>query len=185
MNLIYSIPGKIWCIQNFLDYNTYRGIHDAIIKERNKINLHSSKGIWDKMLIDRIVAPYRSQVSNYKPFETLKTLVKHNAYFKLECKEMSSTIHYMKKGAGINWHNDGEWKYGATYYINRRWNKQWGGEFMFKDNAGHGWIPPVANSLVIVKAPIEHKVNPVLTNIIPRISVQIFMKQFLGLTNIL
>ena len=38
------------------------------------------------------------------------------------------------------------------------------------------FLPYVGNSLVIVKAPIQHKVNPVLSPIIPRISVQIFMK---------
>jgi|TARA_Y100000114_G_scaffold156958_1_gene186260 hypothetical protein len=177
MKLRYSIPEKIWWIQDFLSYDIYKGIHDAIIKERAKINLHTSKGIWGDNLIDRIVPPLRSQVSNYKPFEILKTLVKHNVYFQLKnVEEMSTTIHYMKKGAGINWHDDGQWKYGATYYINRRWNTQWGGEFMFTNQAGHGWIPPVGNSLVIVKSPIEHKVNPVLTTIMPRISVQMFMK---------
>jgi Rps23 Pro-64 3,4-dihydroxylase Tpa1-like proline 4-hydroxylase len=47
---------------------------------------------------------------------------------------------------------------------------------MFTENNGHGWIPPVGNSLVIVKAPISHKVNPILSPVIPRISVQMFMK---------
>ena len=47
---------------------------------------------------------------------------------------------------------------------------------MFTDNVGHGWIPVVGNSLIIVKAPIEHKVNPVLTTVMPRISIQIFAK---------
>ena len=177
MKLSYSIPGKIWWITNFLDYNLYKGIHDAIIRERKKINLHTSKGVWSNDLINNIEPPMRVGVSNYKPFEMLKTLVKHNAYFQLsDAKDMSTTIHYMKKGAGINWHDDGKWKYGATYYINHKWHRQWGGEFMFTDNNGHGWIPPVGNSLVIVKAPIPHKVNPVLSKIIPRITVQLFMK---------
>ena len=43
MKLSYSIAGKVWWITNFLDYPTYKGIHDAIIKEREKINLHSTK----------------------------------------------------------------------------------------------------------------------------------------------
>ncbi len=177
MKLAYSIPEKIWWIHNFLDYNMYKGIHDAIFKERKKINLHTSNGVWDDDLINNIVPPLRSEVSNYQPFERLKTLVRHNAYFRLpKLNHMSTTIHYMKKGSGINWHSDGLWEYGATYYINHKWHKQWGGEFMFTDNRGHGWIPPVGNSLVIVKAPIAHKVNPVLSPIIPRISVQIFMK---------
>jgi hypothetical protein len=177
MKLSYSIPGKIWWITNFLDYRMYKGIHDAIIKERKKINLHTSKGLWSEDLINNIEPPMRVEVDNYLPFEKLKTLVRHNAHFKLNnVEKMSTTIHYMKKNAGINWHDDNTWKYGATYYINHRWLKQWGGEFMFTDNNGHGWIPPVGNSLVIVKAPITHKVNPVLSPIMPRISVQMFMK---------
>jgi len=177
MKLSYSIPGKIWWITNFLDYPMYKGIHDAIINEREKINLHTTKGIWGDNLIDNIEPPLRSEVSGYKPFENLKTLVRHNAYFQLQnIEKMSTIIHYMKKGAGINWHDDIKWKYGATYYINHRWPRQWGGEFMFTDNSGHGWIPLVGNSLVIVKAPISHKVNPVLSPIMPRISVQMFMK---------
>ncbi len=177
MKLSYSIPGKIWWITNFLDYDMYKGIHDAIIKERKTINLHTSKGIWSDNLINNIEPPFISSVGGYKPFEHLKILVKHNAYFQLKnVEKMSTTIHYMKKGAGINWHDDNAWKYGASYYINNRWNRQWGGEFMFTENTGHGWIPYVGNSLVIVKAPLNHKVNPILSPIMPRISVQIFMK---------
>jgi len=177
MKLSYSIPGQLYWITNFLDYNMYKGIHDAIIKERKKINLHTSKGLWHDDLVSNIVAPKRVGVDKYKPFDHLKTLVTHNAFFRLDKFEsMSTTIHYMEKGAGINWHDDGDWKYGATFYINHKWHMQWGGEFMFTENNGHGWIPPVGNSLVIVKAPIRHKVNPVLSPIMPRISVQIFVK---------
>ena len=177
MKLAYSIPGKVWWITNFLDYSTYKNIHNAIIHERKKINLHSTKGLWDDFLIDNIEPPLKSEVSDYPPFEKLKTLVKHSAFFQLQdVKRMSTRIHYMRKGAGINWHADGNWKYGATYYINHKWHRQWGGEFMFTNNNGHGWIPPVGNSLVIIKSPLDHKVNPVLSPIMPRISVQIFMK---------
>jgi len=177
VKLSYSIPGKIWWITNFLDYATYAGMHNAIIRERNKINLHTSKGIWGDYLIDNIVPPLRNSVKNYPPFEKLKTLVKLNPYFQInDIENMTTNIHYMKKGSGINWHNDGTWKYGATYYLNHKWHKQWGGEFMFTDANGHGFLPVVGNSLVIVKAPIPHKVNPVLSPLMPRISVQIFMK---------
>ncbi len=177
MKLSYSIPGKIWWITNFLDQKMYKGIHDAVIKERNKINLSTSKGLWSDVLIDNIVPPLRTEVSKYLPFEQLKILVKHNAFFQIkDAEELSTTIHYMEKNSGINWHDDDKWKYGATYYLNHRWSKQWGGEFMFTHKDGHGWIPPVGNSLVIVKAPIEHKVNPVLSPIMPRMTVQIFMR---------
>ena len=45
MKLIYQIPDQLYYIQNFLDQKTYQGIHSAIFKQRDSINLHSSKGI--------------------------------------------------------------------------------------------------------------------------------------------
>ena len=177
MNLAFNFHDKLLWIQNFLDYPTYKGIHDSIFKERKKINLHTSKGIWSEDLINNIVPPKRVGVQNYPPFEKLKTLTQHNQFYQLKnFKSITSNIHYMEKGAGINWHNDGNWKYGATYYINNKWNTQFGGELMFKSENGHGYIPIVGNSLVIIKSPLEHKVNPVLSPIIPRISIQMFIK---------
>jgi|TARA_A100001391_G_scaffold184336_1_gene152160 Rps23 Pro-64 3,4-dihydroxylase Tpa1-like proline 4-hydroxylase len=171
------VPGKIWCISDFLDHDIYKNIHDAIIKNRKKLKLQTVKGSWDNKLIKNISPPMNTSVNNYQPFEHLKNLVKHNPYFKIDnLKETTTQIHYMKKGTGINWHDDYSWRYGATFYINHKWNKSWGGEFMFIDKNHHGWMPPVGNSLIIVKAPISHKVNSVLSPIIPRISVQIFMR---------
>lgn len=177
MKLVYTIPNKLWWIQDFLEYNMYKGIHNAIIRERKKINLHSVEKGWVESLYNNLEPAKRVEVKNYPPFEKLKTLVKHNHYYQLpELNHMCTTIHYMTKNSGINWHDDGKWKYGATYYLNRRWNIHWGGEFMFADEKAHGFLPIVGNSLVIVKAPMDHKVNPVLSKIMPRISVQMFMK---------
>jgi hypothetical protein len=60
----------------------------------------------------------------------------------------------MSKNSGINWHEDDHVGYGVTYYINKRWNYNWGGEFMFKYNGNHGYLPVVGNSLVIIKTPM-------------------------------
>lgn len=176
MNLIYEIPNELYYIGNFLERDIYEGIHNAVIKERKKLPLKSSKGTWTKSLIDNIVPPKRCGVSEYPPFEKLKTLTKHNRFYKLKLNRIDTAIHYMEKGAGINWHNDHKWSYGATYYLNNRWNQNWGGEFMFTSEKGHGWIPPTGNCLVIIKSPFRHKVNPVLSPLIPRLSIQMFMK---------
>ena len=69
MKLIYSIPGKIWWIHNFLDKDTYKGIHNAVIKERKKINLHDADEVWNKNLVKNLVTPKRVGVKNYPPFE--------------------------------------------------------------------------------------------------------------------
>ena len=80
MNLQYSIPGKIYWVQNFLDRDTYKGIHNAIIKVRNQINLKPVTGVWPKKLTKGLEEPERVEVTNYPPFEKLKTLVQHNPY---------------------------------------------------------------------------------------------------------
>ena len=177
MKLVYSIPGKIWWIHNFLPTDLYTGIHHAMIRERKALKLQSVEGLWAEYLIKNLSkVPRRTEVKNYKPFETLVTLIKHNPFHPVDVKEASTVIHMLEKNSGIQWHNDGIWKYGATLYINHRWNKKWGGEFMFTDTNGHGFLPYVGNSLVLVKAPLEHKVNTVLSPLIPRMSIQLFMK---------
>tara|TARA_R100001086_G_scaffold83262_2_gene40733 strand:- start:408 stop:941 length:534 start_codon:yes stop_codon:yes gene_type:complete len=177
MHLRYSIPGKMYWINNFLSYQMYKDIHSAIIKQRKKLKLHSAQGLWSEELTAFLEAPLRVEVNDYQPFEKLKTLTKFNPYLKLDdITKISTIIHYMKKGSGINWHNDGSWKYGATYYLNNRWDKKWGGEFMFTNENGHGFIPIEKNSLIIVKSPIDHKVNPVLISHMPRLTIQMFIK---------
>ena len=37
MKLIYTIPNKLWWIHDVLDKDTYKIIHNSIIKERNDI----------------------------------------------------------------------------------------------------------------------------------------------------
>jgi hypothetical protein len=181
MKLVFSIPGKLWCIHNFLDYNLYKDLHHAVIKERNLIKKKSAKDFWSKGLTVNLKAPDISDVSKYPPFEKLKTLVAHNSYFQIEENLNSMTyfktmIYLWGKDTGINWHSDAGHKYGATYYLNSRWNRNWGGEFMFKDGDQSGFLPCTGNSLIIVKTPLEHKVNPVTSPVIPRISIQMFIK---------
>ena len=73
MRLVYSIPDKLWWIQDFLSYNMYKSIHNDIIKERKNINLKNVKNLWDSKLISKIKAPDASAITGYPPFQTLKT----------------------------------------------------------------------------------------------------------------
>ena len=66
-------------------------------------------------------------------------------------------------------------QYGITYYVNRRWNLKFGGEFLFTNKNANGFIPLVGNSLVIIKAPLIHKVAPVMKPVVPRKTIQIFV----------
>jgi len=178
MKLIYSIPDKLYYIQNFLDYPTYKKLHYDVFKS-NLINLQSTKKSWKKDL----KYGYKNFVENtvldtkYKPLEKIKILLKNNPFHKIKFSNFKPLIHSMKNGSGINWHDDYGHIYGITYYINRRWNLKFGGEFLFQDKSSNGFIPLVGNSVVIIKAPLQHKVTPVMKSLIPRKTIQIFISK--------
>ena len=178
MKLIYSIPDKLYYIQNFLDYSTYKKIHYDVFKSK-LIKLNSTEKVWQKGLkygFKKYVKNTSLDV-NYKPLQKIKILLENNPFHKIKIKKFEPLIHSMKDQSGINWHNDYGHLYGITYYINRRWNRKFGGEFLFMDKNANGFIPLVGNSLVIVKAPFDHKVTPVMNSTVPRKTIQIFINE--------
>ena len=174
MKLIYNLEDKLFWIHNFLPNHEYKRIHNEIFKERKKLKYQDSSKTWDHKLTDNLVPPNRLDISpSY--FNFYKTLLLHQPFIKINNK-INFMNYNMHKNSGINWHEDGHVGYGLTYYINKRWNPDWGGEFMFKYKGNHGYLPVVGNSLVIIKTPMYHKVNPVLNPIISRLSIQSFIK---------
>ena len=176
MNLVYQIPDKLYYIQNFLDYPTYKELHYATFRSR-KIILKSTQDSWDKGLKYGHSSFVKNTLLdiNYKPLQKIKILLENNVFHKVKIKEYIPLIHSMVDGSGINWHNDYGHEYGITYYINRRWNPSFGGEFLFRDENSNGFIPIVGNSIVIIKAPFQHKVCPVQKPTVPRKTIQIFV----------
>tara|TARA_R110000803_G_scaffold8979_1_gene28658 strand:+ start:1887 stop:2423 length:537 start_codon:yes stop_codon:yes gene_type:complete len=176
MKLIYSIPHKLYYIQNFLDYPTYKKLHYDVFRSK-LINLQSTKKNWEKDLKHgfKKYVQHTFLDTKYKPLEKIKILLQNNPFHKIKLQYFEPLIHSMKNGSGINWHNDDSHIYGITYYINRRWNLKFGGEFLFRDKNANGFIPLVGNSLVIVKTPFQHKVTPVMNSLVPRKTIQIFV----------
>ena len=178
MKLIYNLEDKLFYIQNFLPNHEYKRIHNEIFKEAKKLaSLEDASKSWEKSLLNNLKTPKRVQIhENY--FKFYKTLLLHQPFIKIKNfnESFNFLIHMMGKNSGINWHLDNHVEYGITYYLNKRWNKNWGGEFMFTYNGQNGYIPVIGNSLVIIKTPLQHKVNPVLINNFKRITIQNFIK---------
>ena len=178
MKLIFNLEDKLFYIQNFLPNHEYKRLHNEIFKEYDKLKyLEDASKSWETNLLDNLKSPKKVKINeNY--FKFYKTLLLHQPFLKIKNFDHSFNflIHIMSKNSGINWHEDDHVEYGITYYLNKRWNKNWGGEFMFTYNGLNGYIPVIGNSLVIIKTPLLHKVNPVLTNYIKRITIQNFIK---------
>jgi len=175
MKLVYHLEDRLFWIHNFLPNHEYQRIHNEMFKERKKLKYQNTNTTWKKILIDNLNEPTRLDIDpSY--FNFYKTLLLHQPFIKINNNDINFIIHNMSKNSGINWHQDSHVQYGVTYYINKRWNLNWGGEFMFQHEGNHGYIPVVGNSLIIIKTPMLHKVNPVLSPIISRFSIQSFIK---------
>jgi len=177
MKLTYSIPNKLYYIQNFLDYPTYKKLHYDVFKSK-LVNLKSTEKKWQNLLTHghKNFVKHTELDVKYKPLQKIKILLENNQFCKIKFKNHLPVLHSMKDGSGINWHDDYNYKYGITYYINRRWNNKFGGEFLFTDKNVNGFIPLVGNSLVIVKSPLHHKVVSVLKPLVPRKTIQMFIQ---------
>jgi hypothetical protein len=58
MKLIFQIPNKLYYIQNFLDYPTYKQLHHDVFRS-NLINLKSTKNTWNPNLLKNYKNSFR------------------------------------------------------------------------------------------------------------------------------
>ena len=178
MNLAFQIPDKLYYIKNFLDYETYTEIHRLDFRDKN-INLKSVEDEWQKILLHghKNFTEKTQFDSEQYLLKKIKTLLKNNSFHSIKSNDFNFVLHSMKDGAGINWHDDGTYVYGVTYYLNNRWNNKFGGELMFAEGRFSGFIPVTGNSLLILKSPILHKVSAVTKPLIPRKTIQVFINE--------
>ena len=174
MILMKCIEDKFFYFQDFLPKEEYKKIHNEAFKERKKLLFKNVSVSWNKNLYQNLTEPMRVEMTP-EYFANLANICGNLPHIHLNAKKMRFTIHYMKKNSGINWHSDEGHDYAITYYLNYKWNQQWGGEFMYQHEGKFGYIPIIGNSVVIIKSPMMHKVNTVLSPIMPRLSIQSFI----------
>jgi len=177
VKLEYHIPNKFYYIRNFLDYNTYKQIHYDVF--RNKVlNLKNVENWFQPQLLHgfKNFIHHAYIKDDYKPLQKIKILLATNPFYKINPKQkFTAAFHSTPDGAGLNWHYDGIYDYGITYYINKRWDQSFGGEFMFKHENCNGFLPYYGNSIIIIKTPLSHKVSPVMKPTVSRKTIQIFV----------
>lgn len=126
--------------------------------ESNLIKIHNLY-IHNSELYDQIYYELRNYFSDFS-----KDKVNFNLYV-------------WTPGSYINWHNDGDYKYGFTLYMNDNWNENNGGIFLYKDHKDNynvnGYIPQ-SNSLVKVKNNF-HSVTSITPNSPLRLTIQGFV----------
>ena len=156
---------------------------DEILKENKDLiydNIWRSNLGWQ----DDIVSPngvvlIRPLNVNQKK-ELLKALKKHTLIPDDKKIELDAQAYMWHKFSFIPWHSDkdsyDEVRFAATLYLNKEWDDNWGGLFLYKKNDCIHAEAPRFNKLVFNDQNYEHATS-MLTSTAPfRFTVQLFWK---------
>jgi Rps23 Pro-64 3,4-dihydroxylase Tpa1-like proline 4-hydroxylase len=93
-------------------------------------------------------------------------------------KKWNIAVQLCSRMSYIPWHNDANWIFSATVYLNNEWNPEWGGYFTYQDDNEIKAIIPSHNKAISFKTPLKHSV--LLTSIDSpfREALQIFVEEF-------
>lgn len=165
-------------VKNFLETDIISSIYDTYenAKGTNTFEINEM-GRWSKDLYQ----------GNYGPVYVLR-LPEWAGYFSYKFSHIPEFnnyklsvgyMHIWNKGSGIAWHDDGgENTMAATIYLNKTWNKNSGGLFLYTHNDVNGWYCPEYNDCIWFKSPLSHSVSILSSNIEePRLSIQLFFNK--------
>jgi len=86
-------------------------------------------------------------------------------------------IHFFPKLSYITWHDDGDYKGALTIYLNKKWDYNWGGYFLYQEENEIKAILPDYNLGVLQENGVPHCVSTINVNSDIRISIQAFLRR--------
>lgn len=116
-------------------------------------------------------------LSNELKQELIEELLEKNV-FPSPPKLMIAYIHLFSRGSFIPWHTDDQHKYTGTIYLNKSWDANLGGLFLYKDNEELKGLMPTYNMGAFFTPPLWHTTTLTAINAPFRESLQIFVKEF-------
>lgn len=169
---------KITEYHNFLSDSTYNEISEHISKITNRDNQTTymvSNLRWEDNIVNKS-APVLIYPFNY---DTIP-------FFKQLCKEIESKIPYVVSSIAfytwtnlsyIPWHSDRAYKAALTIYLNKNWDENWGGIFLYKQNNEIKGIIPEKNKAILQEGSLQHSVSMITPDSDYRYTLQLFFKQ--------
>jgi Rps23 Pro-64 3,4-dihydroxylase Tpa1-like proline 4-hydroxylase len=128
---------------------------------------------WDKDLVGSSV-PILRYILNKEDTELIN-LIKSEIENKLPYYVNDIIIHICPPFSYIPWHDDGGHKAALSIYLNKNWNPNWGGFFMYEDGDKICAIKPDRNLAIFQKGGTKHSVSTINLNADYRISIQCFL----------
>ena len=162
---------------NFLEPSLLHKINEYTFKQSNKSSWNTSHR-WSND-IKRFTAPI---VSLDLPKEV--ALLIQDRFNKIKYKrkkfKINTLMFYMwPPNSYIGWHDD-TCDFGASVYLNKEWNIEHGGIFLYKDKKDIKGVSPVYNRCVINVEKTMHTVSMITPDAPLRKSLQIFGEESKG-----
>ena len=161
---------------NFLDETFINNFIQNIIKESQEYKpIWKSNINWGENIVkgSSLVLAYEINKENLNYIKS-KFIELNN---KFKDKEIVGHFYIWTKGSHIPMHNDSNYEYGCTIYLNKYWEIDWGGLYIWKDNNKLNIEKPEFNKLIINKSNTRHGTTLLNYNVPEeRLTLQIFFK---------
>ena len=161
---------------NFLDETFIDDFIKNIIKESQEYKpIWKSNINWGENIVKNssLVLAYEINKENLNYIKS--KFIELNDKFK--DKEIVGHFYIWTKGSYIPMHNDSNYEYGCTIYLNKYWNIDWGGLYIWKENDKLNIEKPEFNKLIINKGNTKHGTTLLNYNVPEeRLTIQIFFK---------
>jgi hypothetical protein len=167
--------------EKFLSEESIEKLDDMIEKifknsDPNVPNVSTSLMVWEKGLQANSspIIRYVLNKNNDELFQSLKKEIENKIPYFID----SIVIHFSPKLSYIPWHKDDHVKAALTVYLNKTWNTNWGGYFLYRLNGEIKGIKPDFNLAVLQQGGetgITHCVTTTNIDADLRISLQLFL----------
>ena len=140
-------------------------------------NLFCTNNWWDKTIVeDSFPVLIHNIDRSSKLFFNLKKIIES----KTDClvQENNLMLYYWTRFSYIPWHQDYLDKNGFTLYLNKDWDKNYGGYFLYREPQNEEEIKaiiPKKNFAILQKGGVHHTTTPVNFNGQIRYSLQAFL----------
>ena len=123
-----------------------------------------------------------NSIFNFDVPEKLKNLIideliKKNIFLNRP-KKWRCFINLFSRNAFIPWHDDKGYKITGTVYLNKDWEKNWGGLFLYENSSDIKALVPEYNKGCFFEPPIMHSTTLTAIDAPMRESLQIFVTEF-------
>lgn len=163
-------------INDILSISTYSDCLKELSNKFNERCWSSSLVMWSEEIHAGIKGSCMSSLASKELSEKIETDIK--SFLPKTYKSLYIQFHVFQYYAGVAVHDDGDRKFGATIYLNKHWDANWGGIFLWKENEDDEvlkGILPKQNMMVLNDERQMHLVTPISPDCKePRCSIQIW-----------